>query len=277
MPPPGNTPVWPPPPYQVFPGGYYQGPTPYYRPLPARREREAVFRDAPWGVGEGLIIFAISFVFASATSFVINQVLKAYVSSTAAIFLTVFISSVSLYSFLLAGTFYSVKVRHKSNLAALGIRLNGSGKAIAWGFGLGVPLFLGAIFVAWLSELVFQNNNTDIISRSVTRIAGGGVNGWLIASLIFTLVVLAPVCEEVFFRGYLYPALRNRMDRSPAMVLNGLIFAAAHFEIFGFLPRFLLGWGLSYVYERNRTLAGPITGHALYNGLILLLTGLLGF
>ena len=66
------------------------------------------------------------------------------------------------------------------------------------------------------------------------------------------------------------------MSRTPAMVLNGALFAAAHFELIGFLPRFLLGWALCWIYERNRTLTGSITGHALYNGLILLLSGVLG-
>lgn len=258
------------PPPQGQPGYQY----PYYQPYPTRREHEIVFEGTPWGVGEALLIFAISFILASISTFFIYQVLKAAFSQTTAAFLLIFTSSVVLYAFLLAGTFYSVKVRHGSTLSALGLRLQGAGKAIAWGLGLGVPLFLGAIFVAYLSSEVFTNNNPDVVQQQVSKISGGNVSGWLIALLAITLVVLAPVCEEIFFRGYLYPALRNRMARNPAMIVNGLIFAAAHFELFGFLPRFLLGWGLCYIYERNRTLAGPMTGHGLYNGLILLLSGL---
>jgi membrane protease YdiL (CAAX protease family) len=172
----------------------------------------------------------------------------------------------------LGGTFYSVKVRHGSTPSALGLKLQGSGRAFAWGLGLGVPLFVSAIVVSYVAQRLFGPTNNDMISRQVTKISSGGVNAWLIVILAITLVVLAPVCEEIFFRGYLYPALRNRMSRNPAMLLNGLIFAAAHFEIFGFLPRFLVGWGLCYIYERERTLVGPITGHAMYNGLILLVS-----
>lgn len=266
-----------PPGYGPGPGWPGQPPPGYYPPPPAvyRPHHEIVFESARWGVGEAVIIFAVAFVAASLLSLVIYQVLKSYYSTTVTVFLLIFFSSVVLYVFLLAGTFYSVIVRHKSDAAALGLRWQGSGKAIAWGFGFGIPLFVAAILVAYVSDKIFGPTNTDIVSRSVTQISGGHISAGLVALLVITLVVLAPVCEEIFFRGYLYPALRNRMNATPAMVLNGLLFAAAHFELIGFLPRFLLGWGLCYIYERNRTLAGSMTGHALYNGLILLLSGIL--
>ena len=258
--------------WQQPPPGYY--PPGYYPPAVYRPQREVVFENAPWGVGEAVIIFVIAFVAASILSLVIYSVLKTRYSATTTAYLLIFFSSVVLYSFLLGGTFYSVIVRHKSNIQALGLRIAGSGKAIVWGFAFGVPLFLAAIAVAYVSEKVFGPTNTDVVSRSVTKMSS--VSPGLIALLVITLVVLAPVCEEIFFRGYLYPALRNRMNKNPAMILNGLLFAAAHFELIGFLPRFLLGWGLCYIYERNRTLTGSMTGHALYNGLILLLSGVLG-
>jgi uncharacterized protein len=261
-----QTPPPPPPP------GYYPGY--HYPPIPApyKPAREIVFPGAPWGVGEAAIIFAIAYVAASAISFLIYQVLKSAFTTTTAAFLLIFLSSVVLYSFLLAGTFYSVKVRHRSTLTALGLKLDGLGKGIGLGFAVGVPLFMAAIFVAYVIQKVVGPTTTDQVSKSVNKIASGGVNAGLIALLVFTLVVLAPVCEEIFFRGYLYPALRNRMSRQPAMVLNGVLFAAAHFELIGFIPRALLGYGLCYIYERNKTLGGPITGHALYNGLVLLLS-----
>jgi len=264
---------------QPPPGGYYGYGYPQYQQAPPvyyRKPREIVFPGAPWGVGEAIIIFAISFFGASALSFGVYMALKATMSSTTALFLLIFLSSVILYTLLLGGTFFSVKVRHGSSLTALGLRLDGLGAGFATGIGLGIPLFLGAMLLAYFSSLFFRNpTSTDVFSRSVNKISSGGVNAGLIFLLFVTLVVLAPVCEEIFFRGYLYPALRNRLDKQPAMLINGLLFAAAHFEILGFLPRFFLGYGLCYIYESRRNLSGPIAGHALYNGLILLLEGFL--
>ena len=180
------------------PGPGWQQPPPGYYPQPRaafRPHHEIVFENAPWGVGEAVIIFVIAFVAASAISLVIYQVLKTYYSGTVTAFLLIFFSSVVLYVFLLAGTFYSVIVRHKSNTAALGLRWEGSGKAIAWGFGFGIPLFVAAILVAYVSERLFGPTNTDMVSRSVTQASGGHVSPGLIALLVITLVVLAPVCE----------------------------------------------------------------------------------
>jgi membrane protease YdiL (CAAX protease family) len=207
---------------------------------------------------------------ANALSLALYQVLKQTMSSTTAIFLLLFLSSVILYTFLLTGTFYSVKVRHGSTLTALGLKLDNLGSGFALGVGLGIPLFVLAMLGNYPWELLWRNTNTpDMVSRSVTKMTAGDVGAGLIFLLVVTLVILAPVCEEIFFRGYLYPALRNRMDMWPSMLLNGLLFAAVHFEIIGFIARWVLGTGLCYVYEKRRNLSGPIAGHALYNGLIL--------
>ena len=263
------------PPYQPPPPGYYQGYQYPYPPPPItyRQPREIVFPGAPWGVGEAILIFAVSVVLASGVSFLIAQMLKNSFSTTTTVFLVIFISSVVLYTFLLGGTFYSVRVRHRSTLAAIGLKTEGFGHGIALGFVMGAPVFLAAILAAFVIQKLVNPTTTDQLSKSVNTLSSGTVGWGLVALLAVTLVILAPVCEEIFFRGYLYPALRNRMSKQPAMILNGVLFAAAHFEIVGFLPRFLLGWGLCYIYERNRTLGGPMTAHALYNGLVLLLAG----
>ncbi len=265
-----------PPPGQPPPPGYYPGYTYQHYPLPPAQQkpaREVVFPGAPWGVGEALLIFVISVLLASGAALLLAQALKNTFSTVTATFVLIFLSSALLYTFLLAGTFYSVEIRHRSSLASLGIKRDGFGRGVALGFAIGLPLFLAAAFCAYLIQKLVNPTTTDQLSKSVTTLSSGTVSWGLIALLAVTLVILAPICEEVFFRGYLYPALRNRMGMHPAMVINGLLFALAHFELVGFLPRFVLGWGLSYIYERNRTLGGPITAHALYNGFILLLSG----
>lgn len=273
-PPPGGYPQYGGyPPHGAPPGSYgyqqYPVPAPYQRP-----QRAVVFPGAPWGVGEVLVIFGISFLVGSGLSYAVYAALRQSFSSTTATFLLIFLSSVILYTLLLAGTFYSVKVRHGSTLTALGLKLDGLGGSVAFGAMIGLPLFIAAIGLAYVSQLIFRNSNTpDTVSKSVTQITSGSVSSGLILLLIVTLVVLAPICEEIFFRGYLYPALRNRMDMLPAVIINGVLFAAAHFELIGFLPRALLGAGLCYIYEREHNLAGAMIGHALYNGLILLISG----
>jgi CAAX protease family protein len=279
-PPPGGT--YPPPPPGAYPptqgqpppGAYYGYGYPGYplpQALPQRGARETVFPGAPWGIGEAILIFVLSYVAAIVFILGLHQVLKQTMSGNTLSFMMIFLESVILYSFLLAGTFYSVKIRHGSTLTALGIKLDNLGSGFLIGIGLGLPLFITAIVANAPWQALWRNVKTpDVVTKSVTRVSSGDVGAGLIFLLVVTLVVLAPVCEETFFRGYFYPALRNRMDRWPAMLLNGFLFSLVHLEILGFIARWVLGSGLCYLYESKRNLSAPIAGHALYNGFVLL-------
>ena len=79
-------------------------------------------------------------------------------------------------------------------------------------------------------------------------------------------VILAPICEEVLFRGLLYPAFKNKIGRGLAMTVSALLFAGVHLHLQSFPALFVLGIALAYVYERTGTLAAPITFHAIFNG-----------
>lgn len=246
---------------------------PFNAPFPFA-QRTLPFPEATWGVREVITIFLISIAVVTVFNIFLTTALGTLVSDTAAAILSVFIGSLLLYSLLLGGTYYSVKILHGKDRHSLGLTFEGGGKGLAWGFGIGLPLFVGAIFLAFLSEKVFPTYE-DSVSKSMLEVSKGGVSPLLIFLFVFTLIVMAPICEEIFFRGYFYPVLRNRMSAQAAMLLNGFIFSAVHLSLAGFLPRFLLGCGLSYIYDKKRNLLGPIAAHSLYNGLILLLSGIL--
>ena len=277
-------------PYQGFPPGaygqYYQGygypyayPAYYPPQRPYRKPREVVFPGTPWGVGEAVIIFIIAFMSASTLTVSFFLVFREYYNSLTGMVMLIFLSSVVLYSLLLGGTYYSVRARHRSTLSALGLKFDGLGKGVVFGLGAGLPLFAVAIGIGLAIEYIYRElmgpSNPDITTKAVSNLWKGEASIGLLVVLVIVLCVLAPICEEIFFRGYLYPALRNRMSMQPAMILNGIMFAAAHFEVLGFLPRFLLGYGLCYMFEKNHNLSGPVTGHALYNSLVLLASWLL--
>jgi uncharacterized protein len=88
----------------------------------------------------------------------------------------------------------------------------------------------------------------------------------------FGVVVLAPVCEETFFRGFLYRSLRERLSPWPAALISGGAFALVHVDpllIFSLLP---VGVGLAFVYERRQSLLASIVAHATFNlvGLVVI-------
>ena len=86
---------------------------------------------------------------------------------------------------------------------------------------------------------------------------------------ILMVVLIGPIVEEAFFRGFLYNALKTRWGKKWAMVLSGVFFALLHANWVGFLPIALLGVTLAYVYEVSGTLVASIALHSIHNGLVM--------
>ncbi|MHC4859880.1 MAG: lysostaphin resistance A-like protein [Planctomycetota bacterium] len=87
---------------------------------------------------------------------------------------------------------------------------------------------------------------------------------------LIVAVVLAPLTEEIFFRGLIYPALRRHVGFVLALVLSAAGFALVHWNPAVVPAIFVLGIALGYVYERTGTLAAPIAFHVAFNGLTFL-------
>ena len=92
----------------------------------------------------------------------------------------------------------------------------------------------------------------------------------LIGSCVI-IIISAPLCEEIFFRGFLYRILRGRMGLWPALVIDGALFGAVHLTSGGPLAVALiapLGFLLCLVYERSGSLFPCIGLHALNNAVV---------
>lgn len=90
---------------------------------------------------------------------------------------------------------------------------------------------------------------------------------WMVLVVMSLLaVVVAPLTEEVIFRGYLYPAARHFCGRWPAAVFSGLVFAAAHGNVLALVPLFILALVLVFVYRLTGSIWAPIACHAIFNG-----------
>ena len=80
-------------------------------------------------------------------------------------------------------------------------------------------------------------------------------------------ILLAPVAEEILFRGILYPAIKQAGFPRIALWSTVLLFAAVHLNAVTFLPLAVLALILTALYERTDNLLAPITAHALFNAL----------
>ncbi|MCK5801023.1 MAG: CPBP family intramembrane metalloprotease, partial [Deltaproteobacteria bacterium] len=85
------------------------------------------------------------------------------------------------------------------------------------------------------------------------------------AALVLHVALLAPVAEELAFRGLLYRGLRQITRPFPAAIVAALIFALMHGHLGQSAWALGLGLLLAFAYEQTRSLLAPILVHALFN------------
>ena len=86
--------------------------------------------------------------------------------------------------------------------------------------------------------------------------------------------ILAPIGEELFFRGVVMTRLRDRFGRVSAILLSSVIFTVVHYEVgnpqgslMSFIGLFPLAIYLAIVFDRRRNLVAVMTMHASFNAL----------
>jgi uncharacterized protein len=82
--------------------------------------------------------------------------------------------------------------------------------------------------------------------------------------------VVAPICEEILFRGYIFTALRNWRGTIPAAVITALLFGGVHVgsaPVLDLVPLAGLGFGLCLLYRYTGSLYPAIVAHSLNNSL----------
>lgn len=97
---------------------------------------------------------------------------------------------------------------------------------------------------------------------------------WLQGLYIFTAIVIAPLFEEVMFRGLLFPYLAKRGGLALGITMTALFFAVVHFHLPSFVPLALLSAALCLAYWRTGSLWICIGMHTIFNTVtILVLNG----
>ncbi len=155
----------------------------------------------------------------------------------------------------------------------------GGGRAAAADFGLRRARFwssVGRLVAVWVGFLVFSaiwalaldlDQQQDLPEQL-------GVNGPLInvLAVVVLVTVVAPLGEELFFRGFFFGALRNWRGPWLAALITGVVFGGIHAgsSPVGYLvPLMIFGAALCLLYEWTGSLYPAIALHALNNSIAL--------
>ena len=93
-----------------------------------------------------------------------------------------------------------------------------------------------------------------------------------VAMEILSAAILAPVLEELLFRGLIYKRLRGYCKAVWAIPVSAALFGIFHGNLVQFAYAFIIGCMLAYVYEKYKTILAPIAFHMGANFLSILLT-----
>jgi membrane protease YdiL (CAAX protease family) len=145
----------------------------------------------------------------------------------------------------------------------LGLRAPAAG----WRSAAGMILLLLVVFivlsVAWAE--VFNPEKEKLLEQLGTNetalllVLGAGLT-----------CVVAPVCEEILFRGYIFTALRNRGGTWVAAGVTALLFGGVHAgsaPVLDLFPLAVLGFGLCLLYRYSGSLYPCIVAHSINNSI----------
>lgn len=91
-------------------------------------------------------------------------------------------------------------------------------------------------------------------------------DGWLDRTVVAVFaVVVAPVFEEIVFRGYFYGILKRYTGIVAAAIIVSAFFAVVHMHWPALPGLFIVGMVFTFAYERSGSLTAPIVCHALFN------------
>ncbi|HJW76461.1 MAG TPA: CPBP family intramembrane glutamic endopeptidase [Thermoleophilia bacterium] len=154
--------------------------------------------------------------------------------------------------------------------------------ATSWGFrrlerrslllvlvALGVVYFSLVVYTAAYSSLFGPPPEQTVIKDFPHTGAG-------LALFAVMAIVVAPVFEETFFRGFLFQGLARSWGVLTGAIVSAGVFALAHQQLSVIVPFFVLGLLLAWVFYRSRSLWANVALHASFNGISVLLWTAIG-
>lgn len=126
-------------------------------------------------------------------------------------------------------------------------------------------LTLFSVVSAFALLYLFTGMYEDLIKRvitSSTEVQDLSLTRSLLTLL--TMVIIAPIAEELLFRGFLFNRLGETIGLGKAMFLSSFIFSLIHFNQ-GFIGHFSLGFFACIIYVKTQKLLLPIMMHGLNN------------
>jgi membrane protease YdiL (CAAX protease family) len=187
--------------------------------------------------------------------------------------ITFLVASLIEGAFLVAPLYFARRVYREQSarwhltFQALGFRRFKVGRTLAWIIGL----FFVILLLNVLYQLIITTFHLPIHTNDQVILERGRTAPITTYAILLASVLIAPLCEEVFFRGFVFTGFLQGMSAGLAVVLSALVFAVAHADTGSFIVLLSIGIALAFLRWRTRSLWPGIILHVLNNGLGALL------
>ena len=126
-----------------------------------------------------------------------------------------------------------------------------------------LPHFMSGVEL-WMQQMEHQSELLTEKFLSVSSYSALALN-------LLVMAAIPALGEELFCRGILQTVLGEKLNRHLAVWITAFIFSAIHLQFYGFLPRFLLGAALGYLFLFSGSIWASIVAHFINNALAVLL------
>jgi membrane protease YdiL (CAAX protease family) len=226
-------------------------------------------------------------------------------SSSAEAVVGVIVGSVAFHGAILLGTAVVLRAERLRWAEVFGFQATSVSRAVGAGLGVGAVATVGAIaFQRLIISVMEAFKHVPQVQTVVKTVESANGLGQKVCFGV-VMILAAPLAEEIFFRGILYPGIRNSIPwlgrlltelyvvpraagwrarrlaawlywashgqrgRANAAKISAtfvsLTFAASHGNLLALAPLFLLALVLTGLYERTGNLLAPITAHSFFN------------
>lgn len=162
---------------------------------------------------------------------------------------------------------FSVR-RYQCSFETLGFR-----SAKGYNFWL-IPIaaLVASLLVGGMYTVIVKGIGVDILVPPELSDSFDRPTGMSRLILAFIVVVMAPVAEETFFRGFVLQGLARRAGPMGAAIGSSVLFSLSHGSVGMLVPTFLSGLILAGVFMKTGSLTPGIFAHSMQNSLAFLLT-----
>jgi uncharacterized protein len=156
---------------------------------------------------------------------------------------------------------YIVSRYYDSDLSEIGITFDSFKKNLLKGVAVGLLLW----GVVSLFDYGIKSIWGDGPKNQYAQMLATSDNSISFIVVLITLIILGPLSEEVYTRGFAYTIFKKRYGRSVGLILSSLLFAGLHFDIRNAIQIFIASACLTFLFERTKSLIPVITAHAVMN------------